>query len=192
MDIEVSFLSRRRFIEALPNMGFAPCYVVSTRGVIRLSHKLQISRLARPFKVSCLRADYTPVNFNNESHTHHTHANFRWGTVRRRGERRKQTPHALLARFEVIAGNGTKLTVERLQCMLHCQQLNIFSRRAFSLRVPAARQRRHRSLVNDERSLYYASWSPSRYRTSVVKSQLDKPRSLDLQKRGSLKRFTNN
>lgn len=72
---------------------------------MRLSRKLQISRLAHPFKVSCLRADYTLVNFNNESHTYPRE--FRRGTVRRPGERQKQTFRALLARFEVIT---TKLT----------------------------------------------------------------------------------
>lgn len=30
LDIKVSFLSWRRFIEASPNMGFAPCYAVCT------------------------------------------------------------------------------------------------------------------------------------------------------------------
>jgi len=68
---------------------------------MRLSYKLQISRFAHPFKVSCLRADYTLVNFNNESLTPYPRE-FRRRTVRRLGERRKQTSRALLARFEVI------------------------------------------------------------------------------------------
>jgi len=135
----------RRFIEALPNMGFAPCYVVYTWRVMRLSHKRQISRLAHPFKVSCLRADYTLVNFNNESHSHsHTpthHVNFDgepYTTSRRKTE--TNASH-ITCTFRGHRWQWNEINRRKAPCLLHCQQLNIFSRRAFSLHATEVRQR---------------------------------------------------
>lgn len=55
---------------------------VCTWRIMWLCHKLQISRLTHPFKVSCLRADYTLINLNNE--------NFDGDPTRRHQERRNK------------------------------------------------------------------------------------------------------
>lgn len=170
-------------------MGFAPCYAACTRRAIRLSHKLQISRLAHPFKVSCLRADYTLLNFNNENHIHYTHMNFDgepYGAAEKDGNEPSRATRAF---------RGHRWQWKRNWSPKGSVLVTLSAIKHFLSVCPLITRKR----ASDGRRRFRERWSCGLFRSivfaisSVVKSSPDKPRlNLDLQKWGSLKRFTNN
>lgn len=106
----ITKIGHRGFVSVLPQIyrsiakyGFRTLLRrVCTWRVMWLCHKLQISRLTHPFKVSCLWADYTLINLNNE--------NFDGDPTRRHQERRNK--RSLFPRLEATV-SVSKINIER-------------------------------------------------------------------------------